>query len=254
MRAIPVIIILTAIAVIGCNTNTNTNGNQNTSRTFSQPVPEAPKPKEALDPSFTSCNPYYPLKPGSRTKYTQVTSSGLVSDMTVVVDRGDNNTFIETSQTVDNRGGSELVRKEERTFACDGGRIILLAEKSEGRIQDMPSSIVNNLSPNAVFLLDPASLVKPGTTWSYSLTQTATSGGTTGSPSSPIVINFEVKGEEDITLQPFRNMKLKAVKVERKVGTNVSYDYFVKGLGFVKRESVEGTRIEMTETNLTPMQ
>src|SRR2546422_7045069 len=93
MRISSAIILLSAIALSGCNgdsSNVNSNiaaANANRLQNFKPPQPI--KPLQAANPNFKSCNPYFPLVPGSIAKYVINYSSGIVADLTVVVDAAD---------------------------------------------------------------------------------------------------------------------------------------------------------------------
>src|SRR5215813_8465375 len=113
MRITLFIVLLVTIALTGCpgklSNSNNTNGNSNTAPTFKPPEPLASK--DPVDPNFKPCNPYFPLVPGSRLKYTLTYSSGLVADVVVVVNKLDengHNMFEEQTQIVDRSGGLEI--------------------------------------------------------------------------------------------------------------------------------------------------
>jgi hypothetical protein len=63
-------------------------------------------------------------------------------------------------------------------------------------------------------------------------------------PEETININFTVQGTEDVTVPAG---KFKAVKITRKVKETEVTDYYVRGIGLVKRASGEGTTMELRE-------
>src|SRR5215472_8623387 len=102
--------------------NSNADPNSNKSVIPAPPPPDI-KPKEAVDPAFKSCNPYFPLVPGSQVKYTTVYSSGLIANVTVVVDSENVNGkpgFVETTRTVDKDGGGSKLSTKITKYVCDG--------------------------------------------------------------------------------------------------------------------------------------
>ncbi len=255
MRTGFLIILLTAIALSGCtpgntngNSNANGNANGNANRTvFTPPTPL--KPTSTFDPNSKPCNEYYPLVPGSVAKYVLNYSSGLVADVTVVVDSSDENGrkgFVERSRIIDRSGGLQIVQDTEKHFVCDGDKVIILLEKTESRLADQPKSTSQfDYRENSYVMIEPSSLVKPDFTWSYGFKRTSQRGDEPpAKEDAPIVLSFTVKGEQEITLP---TGKVKALKVERKGGTSVVTDYYVRGLGLVKRESAEGTGWELKE-------
>src|SRR5262245_30678993 len=136
MRFMSIILLLIAIAFSGCNggpSNLNSNGNGNSNTSLAQiKVPEPIKPEQPADSNFKPCNAYFPLVPGSIAKYVVNYSSGIVGDLTVVVDAAEENgqkIFLQRSQLVDRSGGMQIVQSITRKFRCDGERVIILSEK-----------------------------------------------------------------------------------------------------------------------------
>src|SRR5262245_27366135 len=111
MRIFFIGLLLGVIAFSGCDdSNTNSNRNANGNGNSNTPVLERPpdiKPTAPPESGFKSCNPAFPLVPGSTTKYILQFSSALVADVTVVVDKGEENgkpIFIERTQILDKSG------------------------------------------------------------------------------------------------------------------------------------------------------
>ena len=259
MRIGFLITLLAAIVLSGCtpsSTNSNGNANSNANRTvFTPPGPLVANSR--FDPNFKTCNEYYPLVPGSVAKYILTYSSGLVADVTVVVDPSEENGrkgFVERSRIVDKSGGLQIVQDTEKHFVCDGDKVMILLEKTESRVADQPKSTSQfDYRENSYAMIEPSSLVQTNATWSYSFKRTSQRGDEPpAKEDAPIILSFTVKGEQEITLP---TGKVKALKLERKGGTNVVTDYYVRGLGLVKRESAEGTSWELKEySGLKPVE
>ncbi|HWP43165.1 MAG TPA: hypothetical protein VNO14_08030 [Blastocatellia bacterium] len=255
MRAIPAIIIAVSIALTACNgdkaksseqANSNSAASQSGSPAFApiQPI----KPQSPPDPNFVACNPYFPLVPGSLKKYSVVWSSGLVADATVVVDAAEEDgrkVFVETTQIVDKFGGVNKAEKTVRKYVCDGERIQIIHEKTENRIDGKENTTDFKFRNVATAMIDPDSLNRKGSTWSYSFFQLFQAPGQLPAAlEEPIIISFESQGEEELTVPAG---KFKAIKVMRRVGQNQVFEYFTPGLGLIKRQSAEGTFWELKE-------
>lgn len=254
MRTILIVTLLAALAMSGCDPNTtgntnrdgNSNGNANRASAYKPPAPLAPK--EAVDPNFTPCNPYFPLVPGSVAKYVVTHSSGLVGDATVVVDAEQQNgrtVFVERTQLVDRSGGLQHLQNTVRQYVCDGDRILVLSEKNETRVDDRLTINENQYRENAVAMVDTAALAQKGTAWSVTFTQTFQSPGEPlATLPDPTTVYFTVTGPQEVTIP---TGKLKAVVVERKVKDSIAADYYVRGLGMVMRVAKEGMKWELRE-------
>ena len=252
MRSGLFIILLTAIALSGCPGNKNINENQNNSNgnanrtAFTPPAPL--KPTSTLDPNFKPCNEYYPLIPGSVAKYVMNYSSGIVADATVVVDSSEENGvkgFTERTQIVDRSGGFQIAQNIVRRFVCEGDKVRALSEKTESRIENDPTSSEFNFRDNSYAMIEPSSLAQKDATWSYGFKAVfRRPGEAPAAPDAPVIVVFTVKGEEELTLP---TGKVKALKIERKVGENRVTDYYTRGLGLVKRVAAEGTSWELKE-------
>lgn len=249
MRIGFLIILLAAIAISGCdpnnkNGNVNTNGNSNRSTVFTPPQPL--KPDGVPNPGFKPCNEYYPLVPGSVANYVLTYSSGLVANVTVVVNESEENGrkgFVEKSQIVDQSGGMEIVQNSERHFVCDGDKVLILLEKAESQLRDQPKSKSQfDYRENSYVMIEPSSLAQKDTTWTYAFKRTLQKGDEPPSKEdAPVIVSFTVKGEQEVKLP---TGTVKALKIERK-GTNIVTDYYTRGLGLVKRDSAEGTSWEL---------
>jgi hypothetical protein len=257
MRIILIVTLLAALALGGCDPNTNgnanKNGNANNTSTFKPPPPLSPK--VAVDPNFTSCNPYFPLVPGSVAKYVVNHSSGLVGDATVVVDSEQQNgrtVFVERTQMIDRSGGLQHLQSTVRQYVCDGERVLIISEKNETRVEERTTINENMYRENTVAMVDPAALAQNGTTWSVVFNQTFQSPGEPlATLPDPTIVNFTVTGPQEVTIP---TGKVKTVSVQRKVKENIGTDYYARGLGLVKRETREGMRWELREySGLKPM-
>ncbi len=173
MRLILGIILLAAILFTGCNgtpTNVNSNANGNANNALSIKPPQAIKPVDVPDPKFKPCNRYFPLVPGSIAKYVINYSSGIVGDLTVVVDAADEDgrsVFTQRSQLVDRSGGMQITQSTVRRFVCDGDRVQILSEKTESNIGGQQSSADFEYRENSLAMTDPKSILTKGATWTH---------------------------------------------------------------------------------------
>ena len=255
MRFVLVITLLATALFSRCNsTNTNTNSNQNNNqsdnanRVVTLPNVVPIKPEAPVDPSFKACNPYFPLVPGSQMKYLIRFSSSLLADVNVVVDsavESGHHTFIETTQIVDRSGGLEKLEKTVRKYVCDGERIQFIFEKGNNRAGERANDMELKFLGVPVIMVDPASLKRVGTTWSYSFKQIfQVAGEAPIAPEESTTVTFEVLGEEEVTTPAG---KFKTVKIARRVKGKQGVDYFAKGLGLVRRVGWDGTSWELRE-------
>ena len=255
MRFVLVITLLATALFSRCNsTNNNTNSNQNDNQpanankvaTLPNIVPV--KPESPVDPSYKPCNPYFPLVPGSQIKYLIRFSSSLLADVNVVVDsavESGHQTFIETTQIIDKSGGLEKLEKTVRKYVCDGERIQATYEKGNNRAGERANDIELKFRGVPVIMVDPASLKRVGTTWSYSFNQIfQVAGEAPIRPEEAVTVTFEVLGEEEISTPAG---KFKTVKIARRVKDKQGVDYFAKGLGLVRRVGWDGTSWELRE-------
>ncbi|HKP12843.1 MAG TPA: hypothetical protein VJZ91_12050, partial [Blastocatellia bacterium] len=259
MRTPLVFILLAALALSACNPSANvnknnSNGNSNAPRGTIEPLPPLP-PVSATDPGFKACNPYYPLVPGSRRKYTVSYSSGISADATAVVYPWEENGqtgFKEIIQIVDSSGGYQIKQQIERHYVCDGDKVKILYEKTD-------SDVDNNKTVTEFFYRDPSyvmiepSSLKMNATWSQSLKMKLQQPGQPpAEPDTPTFINFTVLDEKEI---PLPIGKVKALGLYRKVGEAEINDYFVPGLGFVFRNAKEGNKWILKEySGLKPVE
>lgn len=255
MRRVCFILLGSAIFFSACfndnrNLNTNLNSNSSTANTnqLLRPDIKQIKPESLPDPNFVSGNPYFPLKPGAEQKYTLQFSSGLVADVTVVVDEKDENgqkIFVERTQIVDKSGGFEKNELSTRKYALDNGRIKILEEKTVNQVREQAATFEHTFKGIPYVLVDPAGLEKKGSTWSYSFTQTILQANQLPvKPNEPVIINCEMQGEEEVKVPAGTFKTLKLVK---KIKDNMVTEYYAKGLGLVKRAAKDGTTWELKE-------
>jgi hypothetical protein len=254
-----IIMLLTAIAFGGCNSgpsniNSNGNGNSNTNAALNIKVPDPIKPEQPVDSNFKPCNPYFPLVPGSIAKYVVNYSSGIVGDLTVVVDAAEENgqkLFIQRSQLVDRSGGMQIIQKITRKLRCDGERVIILSENTESNIAGQSSSAEFEYRENSVMMNDPKSMLIKGTAWTHAFRPTYHSPGNPPARSEePTIIAYEVGSPQHVTTAIGT---FKAIPVARRIADNLTVDQYVAGLGLVKRQSKEGASWELKEySGLTP--
>jgi len=251
MRISFVILLMGVIAFSGCDgANTNVNKNQSNANSnradFNPPGPIAPS--AAADPNFKPCNPYFPLVPGSTAKYVINYSSGLVADVTVVMDAADEGgrkVFTERSQIVDRSGGMQIVQSGVRKFVCDGDRVLILSETSENNIAGQTSSSEFQYRENSVMMPDPATVLRKGSTWTHGFRSTMRSAGQPEAKNDvPTILSFEVGAPAEVTTSVGT---FKTITISRKAGETTVFDSFAPGIGLVKRQSTEGTRWELRE-------
>jgi hypothetical protein len=252
MRLISVVVVLATLTLSGCkdgDTNLNSNGNGNANRAQSFKPPQPIKPTQPVDASFKPCNPYFPLVPGSIAKYVMNYSSGLVADITVVVeaaDEGGRKVFTQRSQLIDRSGGLQIAQLITRKFVCDGERVQILSEKTESNLAGQQSSVIDfDFRENSLMMPEPAMLSRNGSTWSHAFHTVEHSPGQPQTRSDvPLTVKFEVAGPADVTTAAGN---FKAIKVVRTVGGNGTTDYYVPGIGLVRRFAKEGTATELKE-------
>jgi len=256
MRTPLVFILLAALALSACSActsgptanknNSNGNGNGNVRGGEAPQLPPLPAPVP-VDASFKACNPYFPLVPGSRRRYTISYSSGISADATALVYPWEENGrkgFKEIIQIRDTSGGYQITQQIERHYVCDGDKVQILYEKTDSKVDTNQTVTEFFYRDPSYAMIEPASL-KPGATWSYGLKMKIQPVGQPASePNAPTVVNFTVINEQDIQLP---TGKARALALYRKVNDAEINDYFVPGLGFVKRTSKEGTGWELKE-------
>lgn len=259
MRNAIALLLLSALLLTGCNgsnTNTNTNTNSNTDSTT--PVAStAPIKSETLsDPGFKPCNPYMPLVPGSEALYAISFSSRLGADARVVVDLKEENgqkVFVERTQIIDKSGGYEKNEVEVKKYTCDGEIVRLMHYNTENWVQNILNRSQWKFRTDAVAMPKPSELSRKGFTWSYSFMISIQRGNEPPTNlDEPIFVFFEAAGEEEVTVPAG---KFKALKVLRRVNKNEVIDYYVRGLGLVKRQAAEGTSWVLKEyAGIKPME
>jgi hypothetical protein len=254
MRVIFAIIVVGATMLGGCsgagnNGNGNRPNNTNNNRPPTLKAPPPIKPAEAVDLHFKSCNPYYPLVPGSIAKYVINYPTGTVADRTVVVDATEEDgrkIFVERTQIVDRSGGMYIIQSAEGRYVCDDGNVRVLTEKFDSVIGgENQSSVDFNYRQNSLMMADPETISRKGATWRQAFRQVS---HTPGQPPTvgdePTIIVFEVSGPEEVTTAAGT---FKAVKITRKIRDGYTIDYYVPGLGLVRRTSKEGASWELRE-------
>ena len=250
MRLILVFVVLVVVGLTGCNPDTrngNGNGNGNANRVEFKPPPPI-KPAQAPDPNFKACNPYFPLVPGSVAKYVINYSSGIVGDLTIIVDAADEDgqkVFTQRSQLIDRSGGMQITQSIVRKFVCDGSVVRILSEKTESNIAGQQSAVDFDFRENSVMMTDPQSLLRKGTTWTHAFRTIFHNPGQPPTRSDvPTVVSFLVADPEDVTTGAGT---FKTIRVTRKIGENGTIDYYAAGVGLVKRQASEGTSWELKE-------
>jgi hypothetical protein len=260
MRIFLAMLLFGALGFSSCdtkNTNNNRNTNSSLTNTNSNPIIERPtdiKPEQPVDPNFKSCNPYFPLVPGSQTKFTLQYTSNLVADVNVVVsqiEEGGRKVFVEKTQIIDKSGGLNKAELTERRYLCDNGRIQIIYEKADNRTEKSHAFVESSFRDVATFMLDPASLSRKGTTWSYNFDQSFRIDNEPPARMDPSMITFEAQGEEEVKVPAGT---FKAIRLVRKIRDVLVNEYYVAGLGLVKRANRDGTTWEMKEySGLNPV-
>jgi hypothetical protein len=253
MRGNLIVLLLAVIVVMsGCDGSTknanssNTNADSNKAENLKTPPPI--RPLNAVDPAFKTCNAYFPLVPGSVAKYVVNYSSGIVADLTVVVDAADEEgrkVFTQRSQMIDRSGGMRIIQTVTRKFVCDGERVQILSEVTDSNIEGQQSSAEFQYRDNSLVMLDPKSMSLKGSTWQHAFRTIHHRPGESPAVSDePTIIVFEVTGPQEV-ITPVGTFK--TIGVMRKVRENTVMDYYTAGLGLVKRQSKEGTSWEIKE-------
>jgi hypothetical protein len=237
------------------SSNENQNGNRNpanrnnnTADPLLFPSPPAPiTSKDTVDPKFKPCNPYFPLIPGSTAKYILNYSSGLVANVSVVVDKGTENgrpIFVETEQIVDKDGGIHKSQTIVVKYACEADKVIILSQVSDNKADENETHVETRFSDRATAFPEVAT-IKTGTSWSHTIYQKFTQPGQQPVDSSkPMTFTFEVREGLDVSVPAGT---FKTIRVVRKANGHDINEYYVKGLGLVKRQGEDGTRWELKE-------
>jgi hypothetical protein len=259
MRIFLVLLLFGAFGFSSCDTRNTNNRNANTPVTntnsnISFTPPEPIKPTQPVDANFKSCNPYFPLVPGSQTKFTLQYTSPLVADVNVVVSQAEENgrkVFIEKTQIIDKSGGLNKAELTERKYLCDNGRVQIIYEKADNRTEKSHALVESSFRDVATFMLDPASLSRKGTTWSYNFDQTFRIDNEPPARMDPSTLSFEAQGEEEVKVPAGT---FKAIRIVRKIRDVMVNEYYVAGLGLVKRANRDGTTWELKEySGLNPI-
>jgi hypothetical protein len=243
--------LVTAATATGCggdDKNANEVAGSNANRPAVLKPVEIIKPTSVVDPAFKSCNPYFPLVPGSQLKYTIKYASPLIADANVVVDAAEEagqKTFVETTQIVDRSGGLEKLEKTIRKYVCDGERVQLTFENTDNTIAGKHNTVDFNLKGISVVMVETASLNRRGSLWSYSFSQVFhVPDQPSIKPKETVTVNFEAAGAEDITVPAGQ---FKTVKILRRIRDKEGTEYYARGIGMVKRVGFDGTTWELKE-------
>src|ERR1041385_8861822 len=179
------LLLLLIISLAGCDKDDpKANKNQSNANSKEATLPAIPPPLSPVgraEPGFKSCNQFFPLVPGSVAKYVLHYSSGLIADVTVVVDAaGEANgrkLYTERSQIVDRSGGMEIVQKTTRKYACDGDRVLILSEVNESNVAGNQSSSEFQYREHSAIMIEPAAIERKGSTWQIAFKSTFRSAG-----------------------------------------------------------------------------
>jgi len=231
----------------------NVNGNRQSNSNSGSGIPELATPRPSLAPSspldssFRSCNPYYPLIPGSQATYSLVYGqTGLQATPNIVVDQITENgvtVYQQTTQIEDTAGGMSKSERAIQKCVCDNGRVKVIAENSDNNVEGHKSLMEMHYADPAYLMLEPAAL-RPGATWSYSFTQTFhLPDGTTSNSDRSNTFACTVQGEEEVTVPAG---KFKAVKINKKINKVEVDEYYARGMGLIKRRNSDGTTWELT--------
>jgi len=253
MRGSLIILLVAVTLLSGCNESTknvnssNTNSNSNQTQNFKTPDPI--KPTSAVDPAFKTCNPYFPLVPGSVVKYVVTFSSGLIADLTVVVDTADEagrKVFTQRSQMVDRSGGMKIIQTITRKFVCDGERVQIISEATDSNVEGQQSSSeFQYRDNNSLMMIDPKSFSTKGSTWQQVFRTVFHRPGEPPAVSDqPTVIVFEVIGPQEVSTAVG---SFKTIALVRKIRDNTVTDYYAPGIGLVRRQAKEGTTWDIKE-------
>ena len=255
MRTITILMLLLATALAGCDhkggDNPNRNrksGNANVIPVVSVTPPPPLKPAQAVDPSFKSCNSYFPLAPGSLAKYTLSYSSGIKANVEVIIarqpDQDGKPVFLETTQIVDSTGGLHKKSLDQKQYICDDGKIQFLSRSEDNEVDGSKNHIDIRYSKPAVLVVEPSAM-KPGTSWSYDFFEKfQVPGQAPVDTNKRYTVSSSVVGPQDVTVPAGT---FKTLKVLRRSDTSTVYEYYARGLGLVKRETADGTSWELRE-------
>jgi hypothetical protein len=179
--------------------------------------------------------------------------TGLQATATAVVDQsneGGNPVFVQTLQSVDKSGGLNKNEMFVQKYICDKGRIKIISETRRNAVEGHKMDMDIHYADPAYVMLELAAL-KPGATWSYSLTWTQKLPDTPPTTSDrPISFSCTVGLEEEVTVPAG---KFKAIKIAKKQGKAEITEYYARGMGMIKRVNGDGTTWElMSYSGLRP--
>ena len=248
-------LVLFVLTLAGCDgtkdNNANQNGNSNSDDAANANVAFIPRPADItpttpLDPNYKACNSYFPLVPGSVSKFTINYSSPLVADVTSVVDSSKENgreVFTVTEQTVATDITSQKLSTAKRSYVCENGNVAILREQGDNRVEQYQNTVDIKYSEQA-YVMPPPSDLKPGRTWSYALTITLTQPNSPPVALDPANRFLEYAGRESVTVPAG---KFDAVKINWKMREKKGFDYYARGIGLVKRVGDDGTTWQLKE-------
>lgn len=246
--SIPFVVI--ALILTGCNETKNVNSNSGQPAPPPTPTaridpPPPLTPTSKFDPSYKACNPYFPLVPGSSAKYAILYSSGLVAEVTWVVDAsGDGQkNYVVSEQIVDSGGGTQKLSTTKRTYVCENGNVAILSEQGDNKVDQYENTVETKFG-NQAYVMPPPSDLKAGRTWSYPLTITLKQANTPPVTLDPSTRFLEYAGQEAVSVQAG---KFDAVKINWRLRDKKGSDYYVRGIGLVRRIGDDGTSWELKE-------
>ena len=250
---------LVVLLITACNSqdaNRNSVSNQNANSNSQAQFPPLPglKPAGPVDPNFSACNTYFPLVPGSSTKYRLSFSTGIVADITTVFSSEEENgrkVFVASQQTIDTKGGSEKSEANTRKYICDGEKVKLIFERNDNRVAGHRTESEVKYDDKSFVMLEPTAL-SSGKKWSYDFYVIFNTGDGTRTSTDPVTKHLEVLGIEDVKVAAGT---FTALKIEIKAGGAELVEYYARGIGLIKRTVIkDGTTTELQEySGLKPL-
>ena len=230
------------------SSNPNSNANSNTAPAPTFAPPEPIRPTSAADPNFKAANAYFPLAPGSTLKYTIHYASPIIANVIVVVDAGQEDgkkVFTQTWQIVDTGGGDEKNETTIRKYVMEGDNVRQVYEKTENIFRGQKSS--SELKFKDGTIMPGLSSIRPGASWAQTFSQVfQLPNQPPASDDKTITVSMKVSGRESVTVPAGKFTGLKVIRSVSGNKLEIS-EYYVPGLGLVKREGGDGTRMELTE-------
>ncbi|MBO0724473.1 MAG: hypothetical protein J2P52_02645 [Blastocatellia bacterium] len=232
----------------------NAQANKNPTPAHAVTPPDL-RPSGPPDTSFKSCNPYYPLVPGSQAKYTVKKPTGPPASVSLIVDSAVENgkkVFKEVTQKVEGEASMAKVETTTRKYICNADRIELLSSIIDNKIGLTATGRMESTFPSTATIMIAPSSLKPGASWSYLMRVNITMSGKPEVTRQTVFLNFKVEESENITVPAGT---FKALRVAAKVNGKQVDEYYAPGIGLVKRIVPGGGAWELTQyTGLTPSQ